>query len=219
MRGIVRAVDSPKPSKRDRTRNALLVALQELLLEGDPESVSVPQIVKRAGMAQGTFYNYFDSLPDAVVGVGQLLLQEHVRVLEEVVAGSKDVPEVMARSCKQALMVAGNRPDIAKLLFDSGVPVDLLLVSMRAHMREDVDRAVETGQVKLSNPELASALYTGALIAAGNDIYRGRLSLEAVPDVTRMTLGLLGVDSRKADRLASAPQEFVDWGPLPLSAL
>jgi hypothetical protein len=116
-------------------------------------------------------------------------------------------------------MVAGKRPDIAKLLFDSGVPVDLLLVGIRAHMREDVDEAVETGQVKLSNPEIGSALYTGALIAAGNDIYRGRLSLVAVPEVTRIALALLGVDSRKAERLANHPQEFVDWGPLPLSAL
>ena len=212
-------MDTIKPSKRDRTRSALLVALQELLLEGDPESVSVPQIVKRAGMAQGTFYNYFDSLPDAVVGVGQLLVQEHVRVLVEVVAGSKDSPELIARSCKQALLVAGNRPDIARLLFDSGVPIDLLLAGIRAHLRQDMDMAIEAGQLKCPDPDIAASLYVGAMLIAAIDIYRGRMSLDSVPEVTRVVLGLLGVPPSRAARLADAPQEFVDWRPLPLSSI
>jgi len=32
--------------------------------------VSVPQVIGRAGVSQGTFYNYFDSLTDALDAVG-----------------------------------------------------------------------------------------------------------------------------------------------------
>ena len=50
------------PTTRDRTRNSLLIAVQELLLDPEPGALSVPQVIGRAGVSQGTFYNYFDSL-------------------------------------------------------------------------------------------------------------------------------------------------------------
>lgn len=61
------------PPKTLRTRSGLLVAL----LDPDVATVSLPQVITRAGVSQGTFYNYFDSLPDALDGVAGLLLAEH----------------------------------------------------------------------------------------------------------------------------------------------
>ncbi|MGB6107555.1 MAG: TetR family transcriptional regulator, partial [Mycobacterium sp.] len=75
-------------TRRTRTRSALLVALQELLLDPNAPAVSVPQVVSRCGVAQGTFYNYFDSLPEAIDAIGVLLLTEHTRVLQIVTSGA-----------------------------------------------------------------------------------------------------------------------------------
>ena len=71
-------VTAATPTKRTRTRDALLVALQELLLDPAAEAVSVPRVVGRCGVAQGTFYNYFDSLPDAIDAVSGELVTTHV---------------------------------------------------------------------------------------------------------------------------------------------
>ena len=71
---------SATTTKRDRTRDALLIALQQLLLDPDAGGVSVPQLVERAGVSQGTFYNYFDSR-DALFAqllpeIGQFMIDE-----------------------------------------------------------------------------------------------------------------------------------------------
>ena len=162
------------PTKRARTRSGLLVALQELLLDPDVPTVSVPQVVGRVGAAQGTFYNYFDSLPEAVDAVGALILIEHTRVLQIVTAGAANPAEIVARSARQTLMMLVHRPEVGRLIFDSGACLDL---------------------------------------------HRGLLTADAVPDVVGHLLHTLGVSPGTAQRIINAPQEFVQWAPIPLHAV
>lgn len=207
------------PTKRARTRDALLVALQELLLDPDVTTVSVPLVVGRAGAAQGTFYNYFDSLPEAIDGVGALILTEHTRILEAVTAGAADTAEIVARSARQTLMLLAHRPDIGRLLFDSGLPADRFLGGVRAHLHADLQRGIDTGDFVVADFEVVCTIYAGVTLGACLDIYRGRLSVDAVPEVVGYLLRVLGVSARKAQRLVTAPQEFVQCAPFPLSAI
>ena len=149
------------PTTRDRTRNSLLIAVQELLLDPEPGTLSVPQVIGRAGVSQGTFYNYFDS----------------------------------------------------------GLPVDRFIGGLRAHFHQDLVHGIEAGSLSVSDAQVASSVYAGALMGSCLDIHRGHLSVNAIPAVAHQLLRLLGVNARKADRLTSAPQEFAPWRPLPLSSI
>lgn len=211
-------VPTATPTKRTRTRDALLVALQELLLDPDA-TVSVPQLVGRCAVAQGTFYNYFDSLPDAIDAIGALILAEHARVLEAVVVGAADQAEVVARSARQTLMLLAQRPDIGRLLFDSGLPADRFGGGVRAHLHADLQRGIDAGVFAVVDLEVACTVYAGVILGAGLDIYRGRLPETAIPAVTEYLLRVLGVAKPKAQRLANAQQKFVQWQPLPLSTI
>lgn len=206
-------------TKRSRTRAALLVAVQELLLDPGVPAVSIPQVVSRCSVAQGTFYNYFDSLPVAIDAVGALILAEHARVLEAVTAGAADQAEVVARSAKQTLMLLAQRPDIGRLLFDSGLPADRFGGGMRAHLHRDLQRGVDSGVFAVANFEVACTVYAGVVLGACLDIHRGRLPDTAIPEVTEYLLRVLGVGKLKAQRLAGARQEFAHWPPLPLSTI
>ena len=207
------------PTKRARTRGALLVALQELLLDPDIASVSVPLVVGRAGAAQGTFYNYFESLPEAIDAVGGLILAEHTRVLTAVTSGAVDTAEIVARSARQMLMLLANRADAGRLIFDSGLPVDRFASGLRGHFHHDLRLGIGRGDFSVSNFEVASTVYTGTMLGACLDLHRGQLPASAIPDVVGYLLRPLGVNARKAQRLISAPQEFVQWAPFPLSAI
>ena len=208
-----------KTAKRTRTRDALLAALQELLLDPSTPAVSVPQVVGRCGVSQGTFYNYFDSLPDAIDAVGALILVEHARVLEVAAAGAADEAEVVARSARQTLMLLAYRPDIGRLLFDSGLPTDRFGAGMRAHLRADLQRGVDSGVFSADDVDVVCSLCAGVILGASLDLYRGRLPVDSIPAIVAHLLGVLGVGARRAQRLVAVPQEFIDWAPLPLSAI
>jgi AcrR family transcriptional regulator len=195
------------------------MALQELLLDPGATAVSVPQVVGRAGAAQGTFYNYFESLPEAIDAVGALLLAEHIRVLRVVTSGAADTAEIVARSARQTLMLFVDRPDVGRLIFDSGLPVDRFVGGLRGHLHDDLRLGIDRGDFSVPDFDIASSVYTGTMLGACLDLHRGRLAADAIPDVVGYLLRALGVNTRKAQRFVSAPQEFVQWASLPLSVI
>jgi AcrR family transcriptional regulator len=168
-------------------------------------------------VSQGTFYNHFDSLPAAIDAIGALLLTEHIRVLETVISGAAGPAEIVARSARQTLMLLAFRPDVGRLLFDSGLPADRFLSGVRAHLHQDLRRGVDAGAFTVPDFQVVSTVYAGVIMGASLDIHRGRLPVGSVPTVVEYLLGLLGVDATEAQRLVAAPQEFVQWRPLPLS--
>ncbi len=204
-------------ARRMRSRAALLVALQEVLLDPTSPGVSVPRVVSQCGVAQGTFYTYFDSLQDAIDAVGELLLTEHSRVLAGVTSRAVDAADIVARSARQTLMLVAYRTDVGRLMFDSGLPVDRLATGLRAHLDADLLLGVNRGDFAVTHIDVMRTVAAGTILGAALDLHRGRLPVEAVSEVALRILMILGVDVRQAQRLAFAPQEFVDWAPLPLT--
>lgn len=205
------------PDKRARTRAALLVALQELLLEPGAGTVSVPQVVAKAGVSQGTFYTYFDSLQAAVEAVGWLLIGEHMRVLEEVNSGAADQAELVTRTTRQTLELFATRPEFGRLLFDSGVSLDGLVGGFRIQLQGDVQRGVDSGEFHVPDVDTVCSLFAGAVIGACMDMYRGRTTLDSVPRIMEQLLRLLNIDADRIAQLIATPQRFVEWRTLPLS--
>ncbi|MCB1266199.1 MAG: TetR/AcrR family transcriptional regulator [Mycobacterium sp.] len=203
---------------RAGTRDALLEAVQEFLLDPGPSPISVPQVVARAGVAQGTFYNYFDSLPAAIEAVGKLLLAEHFRTLLRVIDGADDAAEVVARSDLQTLMLFAHRHDVGCLVFDSGEPIDRLILfrDARSQLLANLQWGVATGAFAAGNLQAAASIHIGAMVGASLDVYRGRLSVDDGPEVIARLLRDLGVEPSRSERLAHRPQEFEPWAPLPL---
>lgn len=205
------------PARKARTRAALLASLQDLLLDPQLATVSVPQVVSRCGVSQGTFYNYFDSLPAAIEAIGALLLAEHTRVLEAVAAGAAGPAEIVSRSTRQTLMLLAFRRDVGRLLFDSGLPADRFLGGIRSHLHWDLQQGAAAGIFAVADCQVVSSVCAGIIMGGGLDIHRGRLPVDAVPAVTEHLLSLIGVERAEARRLAHAPQDFVPWRPLPLA--
>jgi len=55
--------------RRIRTRAALLDAARDLVFEHEHDKSSIQEITNRAGVATGTFYNYFETKQDVFVAV------------------------------------------------------------------------------------------------------------------------------------------------------
>lgn len=215
----VATVPSASVPRRDRTRNALLVALQEILLKLPPRQVSVPQVISRAGLSQGTFYNYFGSLDGALDGVGDLLFAEHTRLIDEVTAGVTDPVQVFALATRQTLALAGAGDGYGRLLFDCGLPIDRFPRGLYMRMHHDLIRGIDEGCFHVEDVGVALTLAAGGVLGAALDRHRGRLPAAAIDSVTRGLLGGLGVDDR-VSRIASAmPFDFLSARPLPLGSV
>lgn len=206
-------------SKRERTRSSLLVAVQRLLLETPTATLSVPRLTAAAGVSQGTFYNYFDSLDAAVDGVGALLLAEHARLVEQVVIGVDDPAVVFSHSTRLTLSLAASATDYSRLLFDSGLPVDRLLGGLRARMALDAATGQRDGRFHIEDPDIALSMASGSLLGVAIDLHRGRLPLSAIDATAERLLRHIGLGADDAARIARLPLEVPQPRPLPIASV
>ena len=206
-------------SKRERTRSSLLVAVQSVLLTSPPGTLSVPRITAAAGVSQGTFYNYFDSLDAALDGVGALLLTEHSRLVDQVVSGVEDPAVVFSHSTRLTLSLAASAKDYSRLLFDSGLPVDRLLGGLRARMAIDAARGQHSGRFRIENPEVVLSMASGSILGVGLDLYRGQLPPSAIDTTAEHLLRHLGLAARPAALISHLPLDVPAPRPLPIAAV
>ena len=82
----------PPTSDPDK-RTAILAAAVEAFTESGFDRTSVAQIVKRAGVAQGTFYLYFESKGHLVPAIASFIIEQFLQRLQSVPEESVSNPD------------------------------------------------------------------------------------------------------------------------------
>ena len=78
-------------SEKEQKRKLILEAATAVFLEKGYEAARVSEIVKRAGIAQGTFYLYFASKEEVFSGVADLFFQELLAEVALCLAGEDSI--------------------------------------------------------------------------------------------------------------------------------
>ena len=87
--------------KRDRTRCAIVEAAIEIIADKGLDAASIDELMRAAGMARGTFYNYFQSR-DEVLAAVVCTLQSQIRAAVE-----DRIPEDLTPAQVVACMIYG----------------------------------------------------------------------------------------------------------------
>lgn len=202
--------------KRQRTRDQLLVAAQELLLEGDVP-LTIKLVANRAGMVHASFYNYFGTIEALLAEIEQLFFAAHGRLMAELVGGCEDIAEIFALITRQTLRFVVQSPQNGRIMFDSGLPIDRFIGDLRQALQADIRRGVASGRFRAADAALSAAVIAGSVIGVALELHRGRLGADAVEAATQMLLEHLGVEAGEAARLARMEAAFLDPPKLPLT--
>lgn len=203
-------------SKRERTRDELLVAAQALLLEQSAGSLGVRQIAARAGLVHASFYTHYPSVEALISDLADLVLAAHASRVGALRAGAPTLADAFAQATRQTLRFITLSPDYGRLFFDAGLPVDRFAAGLRATMAGDVMAGMAGGEFRVVDAELSIAMVSGAILGVALDLHRGRITGAAIETATEMLLRHLGVAPAEARRAAQAPMAFVPPPPLPL---
>lgn len=205
--------------KRDRTRDKLLVAAQQLALEGGLGALTVNNLTERAELALGTFYNYYRTREEVVEAICALLLSAHRQDTAAATAGLDDPLAIVAASVRQTLHSAPPGSDLGRLLFEAGLPLEPFVFGVRQFFKRDLEAGMRAGAFRVDNEAVVIAMVSGSSYGVLQDIYRGTLALAVIDDVVEMTLRLLGVEPALAALRAHASFKLCPPRSLPLSAV
>jgi AcrR family transcriptional regulator len=145
-------------------REQILSAARSVFKESGYESATISQIVKHAGVAQGTFYLYFDSKKSIVVELAQQPMADMAIRLQGILDGTESFAEILKKFVHLGFEVGQQNPDLCRLMhmsddggraienLDSHAEVTQMAVGM---FQQFMDR----GEMVLMNAEVAAEMF------------------------------------------------------------
>lgn len=152
--------------RRTANREALLMAAEELLGTRRFEAVSVDDIVARAGVAKGTFYNHFSDKEDLAASLA-LTIRHAVRDrIDAIKTQSTDPAMHLAIAVTLFLELAFNQPNRALILATLLTGATDAAAAMNSPLRATLEAGQVKGRFRIENPEIALLTVLGIVSAA-----------------------------------------------------
>ncbi|MCP5170328.1 MAG: TetR/AcrR family transcriptional regulator [Hahellaceae bacterium] len=208
-----------KIRKRDRTRERLLTAAQNLLLEGGYGSLGIQQLTERAEVAIGTIYNYFRTREEVADGVIELLVSAHLRSITHITEGLTDPAAIVAASVRQTLYWMHPNSAFGRLLFVSGLPLTRYAYQVRQGFIRDMKLGMASGRFNVANDSVTASMIAGGVFAVLLDLFLGQIERTVIDSVAETSLTILGIDPKEAKAIANMSIQLLDPPTYPLSAI
>lgn len=198
--------------RRAKTRGRIIEAASEVISRKGPNHVTIEDVVSAAGVARGTFYNYFPSAAELVTAVASELALNTDQEIEVQLQTIDDPAEEFAVfGALMAVRVVGDPTrtwvNLQQDRLQTAPP------SAFARRFETIlSRGVETGRFCEVDPLAARALALGAGRAAIRNIASGLAGKSHAVDVLALVLVALGVPHAEAQPICARAVEVASGG-------
>lgn len=138
-----------RPIDPDARRGQLVAAAREVFARLGYHAAGVSDVIEAAGVARGTFYNYFESKRAIFGAVLEELMVEATRVVEPIDV-ARPIPPQVRDNVRRIADVLATHDDLARLLFTEAAGVDAegreALAAFYGTALARIERALRTGQ-------------------------------------------------------------------------
>lgn len=184
--------------RRAKTRGKIIEAASEVIARKGANNVTIEDIVSAAGVARGTFYNYFQSTAELVTAVASELAETTDLEIEIQLQTLEDPAEEFAVfGVLMASRVVGDPTRTWVNLQQDRLQTAPPNAFVR-RFETILARGVETGRFRPVDPLAARALALGAGRAAIRNITSGVAGEPHAADVLSLVLVALGVPEAEA---------------------
>lgn len=195
----------PLPPKRDRTRRQLLEAATKVFAARGFEAASIQEIAAVAGVANGTFYNYF-STKEAVLEAAAV--QYGVSFCERIAASYAHIPdgaERMAIGGRNYVMMAIEQPETARFVISVALASPIWDEQIRPYIQADLTLGIKQKRFNVASRDAAMDMIVGTNLAAIRRILGGQAGRAHVGATAATILRGLGMAPKEAEEVAKRP--------------
>lgn len=201
--------------RREKTRAKLLEAALLVFAQKGAQAV-IEDVIAHAGMARGSFYNYFRTNEELLEAVANEINEELLRAIDPVVVQCEDAAERIACGIRLLLHAVRRFPLYGAFMARLPFPAtDSNALGTRFLVR-DVELGVAARRFGTIGQRVGSDMLVGVMLSAAYSTARSPLD-PGYPDACALAmLRALGVDEAEALRLTALPLPAFE---LPLSSL
>lgn len=181
--------------RREATRRKMLSAAVGVFAQKGPDAASIDDFIAAAGVARGTFYNYFKTTTELLDAVTSELSDEVVAAIELCVEKIDNPIERIWIGCQTYVQVALRHPEWGAFITRAGIRGNASGRLTDIYLPRDLEAARKRGIAHFDNTRAAKDLVIGAIYQSIETVLSGAASDEHPPAVMKLALGALGVKS------------------------
>ena len=184
--------------KRERTRTNLLEAAYRVFSRKEADAVTIDEIIAEAGVARGTFYNYFQTREDVLKAVAVALSDDMNHRIWALSEGITDPAERMAIATRHFLHQARRDRTWGWLMVRIGLLAAPLSETIKQGVTSDLDAGIRLNRFQVNHFQAAMTLVVGTGLMAVRTIVEGETDPDYPEQVTQLLLQTLGVPDAHA---------------------
>ncbi|MGJ4050143.1 TetR/AcrR family transcriptional regulator [Corynebacterium macclintockiae] len=193
-------------TRRERTRLALLRAGIELIAE-ERTDLSILAITRKAGVSNGSFYNFFKDRNQFFDAVAEYAVN-HLAIIFDL-ADAPDLDSIDAAATNIRILAFAHRlvPTLSKSIVRRSPDFYTMPNELVRQLRERISAGVEDGSFHVASTESAAAIIFGASAMLGQRLHEDPElnSRTAGDDLALDLLRMLGVSEQRAKQAIARP--------------
>ncbi|MDJ0798095.1 MAG: TetR/AcrR family transcriptional regulator [Calothrix sp. MO_167.B12] len=188
--------------KREQTRATLIAATYQVVARKAVESVTIDDIIAEAGVARGTFYNYFQGREDVLKALVVSLRKEMRQMLWKQTIESDDRAERMAIAIRQLLHRALEDKTWGWVIARIGLAANPLGETLEEGMLTDLETGIRLERFQVDSIQAAITMILGTGLMALRSILEGQMEPDYPEQITKIILKSLGISDTEAEAIA-----------------
>jgi AcrR family transcriptional regulator len=189
--------------RRERMRSRLLEAGLSVLGQAEDKSVVIDEVIRRAKVSRGTFYNYFDNAEHLLRLIADEAGTELMAVTTPIVLSSDDPAERVSTGIRSWISLVEQYPNLAPFFRRAGLYI-LANERVRSDLPRDLALGMKAGRFTVEELELAFVLVAGTVLAAINTMAVGSAPKSYGSKLAERVLMSLGVEAKEAKFISRA---------------
>ncbi|WP_028103908.1 TetR/AcrR family transcriptional regulator [Pseudoduganella violaceinigra] len=190
--------------RREKTRARLLESALLVFAQKGPQAV-IDDVIAHAGMARGSFYNYFRTNEELLAAVASEINDELLRAIDPVVQQCEDPAERIACGTRLLLHAVRRFPLYGTFMARLPYPAANHSLLGARFLARDVEQGVAQRRFGDAGQKIGSDMLAGVVLSAAYSTAQAPLDPDYPDASARAMLRVLGVETEEAARLASLP--------------
>lgn len=195
---------APLP-KRERTRRLLLEAAVKVIAAKGMDAASIQEIAAVAGVANGTFYNYFQTKEELVEASAVQVGVDFCERIDASIPHVTDGAERMSIGGRRYMVLAIEQPELARFMMSIAVFSPAWAAQIEPYVHRDLMLGIKQKRFHVASVPAAMDLITGANYAGIGSVLAGRAGKSHVTAISASILRGLGMAPKEADEIAKRP--------------
>jgi AcrR family transcriptional regulator len=190
---------------RARTRALLLDAAVRVFARKGAGAAAIHEIAAEAGVANGTFYNYFRTRDELLEAASVRLAERFDAAIWASLAPIDDPAARIAIGCRRFVLHAMEEPTWAAALLRVWATSPVLKMRTAAGLLADLRAGRRGGRVRYASEPAVVDVVQGAVLSGMRTVLEGRGGAKHASEIAALILRGLGVEAAEADEIATRP--------------